>query len=101
MDDTTIKAYEELAEEYDEETAGFWDDFPTAFVEAFTKSLAGPAHVLNIGSGPGRDGSLLYAAGVNVICLDASKKNGGDEQESGTAFGARRFYASAFSGGKF
>jgi len=74
MDDITIKAYEELAQEYDEETAEFWDDFPTAFVEAFTKSLAGPAHVLNIGSGPGRDGSLLYAAGINVVCLDASKK---------------------------
>ena len=74
MDDITIKTYEELAGDYDRETAGFWDEFPESFVGDFCRSFGGPAQVLNVGSGPGRDGSLLYAAGLNVICLDASKK---------------------------
>lgn len=74
MDEITIKTYEELARQYDQETAEFWDIFPRSFINDFVGSFAGPSRVLNAGSGPGRDGSLLYAAGLNVICLDASKK---------------------------
>lgn len=74
MDPLTIKAYDEQALEYDRETAGFWDDFPAEFIQSFTSSLMRPARVLNVGSGPGRDGALLFAAGLNVICLDGSRK---------------------------
>jgi ubiquinone/menaquinone biosynthesis C-methylase UbiE len=74
MDEQTIRAYEEMPREYDSEVAGFWDDFPAAFIETFTGTLPRPARVLNIGSGSGRDGSLLFAAGLNVICLDAARK---------------------------
>lgn len=74
MDDLTIRTYNQLAREYDDETAGFWDEFPVEFIQSFIQSLPRLARVLNVGSGPGRDGSLLYAHGLNVICLDASPK---------------------------
>lgn len=72
MDDITIKTYDQAAREYDEETAQFWDMFPVPFITTFASYLPKPGRVLNVGSGPGRDGSLLYATGLNVVCLDAS-----------------------------
>lgn len=71
MDETTIKAYNQLAQAYDEETVDFWKTFPRSFLEAFVNA-SGP-NILNIGSGPGRDARLLQSAGKNVVCLDASQ----------------------------
>ncbi|MCX6713137.1 MAG: class I SAM-dependent methyltransferase [Candidatus Vogelbacteria bacterium] len=74
MDPLTIETYEQEALEYDRETAPFWDQFPPAFIDDFAVLLPKPARVLNSGSGPGRDGALLFAAGLNVICLDGSQR---------------------------
>ncbi|MCL5006862.1 MAG: class I SAM-dependent methyltransferase [Patescibacteria group bacterium] len=71
MDGATIEAYDKMAKEYDEETSDFWKKFPRTFLNKFI-SLAGKA-VLDVGSGPGRDGLIFKNAGLNVICLDASK----------------------------
>jgi ubiquinone/menaquinone biosynthesis C-methylase UbiE len=71
MDSQTIKTYNQLAKEYDEETTGFWDQFPVTILDHFTKQLSGK-RVLDIGSGPGRDGILLQNRGLEVTCLDAS-----------------------------
>lgn len=70
MDQKTIDTYNLLAKEYDQETASFWKEFPRAFIDAFVQRIQGA--VLNLGSGPGRDGLLLKDAGLEVICLDAS-----------------------------
>lgn len=72
MDEITIQTYNQLAKEYDQEVAYFWDIFPLSFITDFVSAVGKPNRILNIGSGPGRDGSLLYAAGLNVTCLDAS-----------------------------
>ena len=71
MDERTVRAYDKLAKEYDEETADFWDKFPQDFLREFAKLARG--RVLNVGSGPGRDGLLLKELGLEVVCLDASR----------------------------
>ena len=71
MDQQTINTYNQLAREYDEETADFWDRFPRTIFDKFIGLSKGK--VLDVGSGPGRDGLILQKAGLNVICLDASE----------------------------
>lgn len=71
MDQQTIDTYNAHAQNYDEETTDFWEQFPRTFFDQFTERTNGS--VLNIGSGPGRDGSILQEAGQNVVCLDASQ----------------------------
>ncbi|KKW47999.1 MAG: hypothetical protein UY99_C0018G0015 [Parcubacteria group bacterium GW2011_GWA1_59_11] len=71
MDERTVRAYDKLAREYDEETTDFWDKFPQDFLRGFAKLAQG--RVLNVGSGPGRDGLLLKELGLDVVCLDASE----------------------------
>lgn len=71
MDIKTIDTYNKLAKEYDDETVSFWDSFPGTFLDHFTSVLEGK--VLDVGSGPGRDGLILKNAGLDVTCLDASQ----------------------------
>lgn len=72
MDKKTIDTYNELAKEYDEETTDFWLHFPNTIISQFAKSITGNRNVLNVGSGPGRDGLLLKNKGLNITCIDAS-----------------------------
>lgn len=71
MKSLTIDTYNAYAVAYDDETTGFWRDFPTPFMDEFASRVKG--EVINIGSGPGRDGLLLKERGVNQICIDASE----------------------------
>lgn len=70
MDQQTIQTYNLMAREYDEETKDFWERFPKAFFDEFASLTAHT--VLDLGSGPGRDGLLLKERGLEVTCLDAS-----------------------------
>jgi ubiquinone/menaquinone biosynthesis C-methylase UbiE len=72
MDQQTINVYDELAREYDVETKDFWETFPKTIIDVFAELAAGK--VLDIGSGPGRDGLILKQHGFEVVCLDASKE---------------------------
>ncbi len=72
MDEKTIQTYNDFAKEYDTETADFWEQFPKTFFDKFLE-LKREMKVLNVGSGPGRDGLILKDAGADVICLDASE----------------------------
>ena len=71
MDKITIETYNSMATQYDEETVEFWDLFPRTFFDKFIR-LPGKK-VLDVGSGPGRDGLILKQHGLDVTCLDASK----------------------------
>jgi ubiquinone/menaquinone biosynthesis C-methylase UbiE len=71
MDIKTIETYNKLAKEYDDETVHFWNTFPKSFFDYFITHTKGK--VLDIGSGPGRDGMILKNAGLDVMCLDASQ----------------------------
>jgi ubiquinone/menaquinone biosynthesis C-methylase UbiE len=71
MDQQTIDAYNEHAKNYDEETIDFWNIFPRSFFDKFISLSRGI--VLDVGSGPGRDGLILQDAGLEVVCLDASQ----------------------------
>ena len=71
MDKKTIDTYNALAKEYDAETSDFWDRFPRTIIDTFCNLTQG--RVLDVGSGPGRDGSILHKAGLHVVCLDASE----------------------------
>jgi len=71
MDTKTIQTYDKMAKEYDEETVDFWTRFPKTFFDKFTEMVKGK--ILDVGSGPGRDGLLLKEKGLEVICIDASK----------------------------
>lgn len=62
-----------MAEEYDLETTDFWQKFPRTFLDKFIEIISTGGKVLDIGSGPGRDGSLLKEAGLKVTCIDASE----------------------------
>lgn len=73
MDRLTVKTYDRQAGAYDIATTDFWERFPETFIKEFSVSVAGDGQVLNIGSGPGRDATLLHETGLEVICLDASR----------------------------
>ena len=60
-----------MAKDYDLETEDFWKRFPHTFLDKFIE-LSGQK-IIDIGSGPGRDGLLLQGAGKDVVCLDASE----------------------------
>ncbi|HUC01990.1 MAG TPA: class I SAM-dependent methyltransferase [Candidatus Paceibacterota bacterium] len=72
MDPQTIKTYDEMAAAYDEETKDFWERFPRTIIDKFIESVKGK--ILDVGSGPGRDGLILKDRGLDVICLDASEE---------------------------
>ncbi|MBI2120939.1 MAG: class I SAM-dependent methyltransferase [Parcubacteria group bacterium] len=71
MDEQTIETYNKMAKEYDDETVDFWDQFPRTFLDKFAE-LSGKK-IVDVGSGPGRDGLLLQQAGKEVVCVDASE----------------------------
>ena len=71
MDQQTVETYNKCGGEYDEKTADFWDRFPSDMLGQFVGLLSGK-QVLDIGSGPGRDGRLLQERGCEVTCVDAS-----------------------------
>lgn len=71
MDQQTINTYNKMAHEYDHETIGFWEQFPRTFLDMFIE-LSGKK-VLDVGSGPGRDGLLFQEVGKEVVCVDASE----------------------------
>jgi ubiquinone/menaquinone biosynthesis C-methylase UbiE len=71
MDQQTIQAYDQYAEQYDQETTDFWSTFPVTMLDTF--AALQPSPTLDIGCGPGRDALLLTNRGVTMTCLDASK----------------------------
>lgn len=71
MDNKTIDTYNKMAIEYDDETTDFWDRFPRTFLNKFIE-LSGNK-IIDVGSGPGRDGLLLKQAGKDIVCVDASE----------------------------
>ena len=71
MDQQTIDTYNKMARQYDDETVDFWERFPRTFLDKFVE-LSGKK-IVDIGSGPGRDGLLLQQAGKEVVCVDASE----------------------------
>jgi len=71
MDQKTIDTYNKMAKEYDDETSDFWERFPKTFINKFTELTKGK--ILDVGSGPGRDGLLLKESGLEVVCMDASE----------------------------
>ena len=71
MDQQTIDTYNKMAKEYDDETVDFWEHFPRTFLNKFIE-LSGEK-IVDVGSGPGRDGLLLQHAGKEIICVDASE----------------------------
>ncbi|MEI6480174.1 MAG: methyltransferase domain-containing protein [bacterium] len=73
MDDKTINTYNLLATDYDNETIDFWERFPPTIINEFVSNTKKLGRVLNVGSGPGRDGLILQKNGLDVTCLDASE----------------------------
>lgn len=71
MDQQTIETYNKMAKEYDDETVDFWERFPRTFIDKFAE-ISGNK-IIDIGSGPGRDGLLLKQAGKEIVCVDASE----------------------------
>ena len=71
MDQKTIQTYNQMAKEYDDETIDFWQRFPRTFFDKFAELVKGK--VLDVGSGPGRDGLLLKEKGLEMMCFDASE----------------------------
>lgn len=61
-----------MAREYDEETSDFWERFPVSIFKKFRESVSGK--ILDLGSGPGREGLILKKSGLEVVCLDASEE---------------------------
>ncbi len=72
MDSQTIKAYNNFAEQYDQETVDFWERFPKTFFDYFIN--ASSKKILDVGCGPGRDGLILKQNSKEVVCIDASEE---------------------------
>lgn len=70
MDQKTIDTYNKHAEVYDDETSVFWGIFSSVFLDKFVKSS--DSKILDVGSGPGRDGIVIRNANKDVTCIDAS-----------------------------
>ncbi len=60
-----------MANAYDDRTVDFWKSFLRTFLDKFIE-LSGKK-IMDVGSGPGRDGLLLQQAGKEVICVEASE----------------------------
>jgi|GEM_PF-4301817 len=73
MDEATIEAYNSQAKRYDEETRDFWEQFPRVIIDKFTEEL-GTAKILDIDCGPCGDAVIFRDLGLEVVCLDASRK---------------------------
>ena len=73
MDEKTIQTYNTLAQDYDNETIDFWERFPPTIIDNFILHIPKGGTILNVGSGPGRDGVILKKRGFDVTCLDASE----------------------------
>ena len=73
ISDKTILTYDKYHQIYDDETIEFWANFPKKILERFAKQLLGNK-ILDLGSGPGRDATLLRDMGLAVVCLDASSE---------------------------
>ncbi len=99
MDQQTIKTYNEMAREYDNETKDFWERFPRTVIDKFSELTHGK--VLDVGSGPGRDGLILQAHGFDVICLDASEEMVKLSTQKGLASVGGDFNALPFPNGSF
>lgn len=82
MNLTTIETYNRKFKEYDQETTSFWNQFPPEMIDKFVEYLPGDT-VLNVGSGPNRDGVLLTQRGVTITCLDASQSMTGITKSQG------------------
>lgn len=72
MDQKTVNTYNQLAKDYDQKTSDFWAKIPKTFFDKFLNLTKGK--VLDVGSGPGRDGLLFKQNGLDVVCLDASQE---------------------------
>lgn len=99
MDQLTIDTYNALAKAYDDETIDFWERFPRTFLDAFIERSG--SSVLDVGSGPGRDGLLLQRAGKLVTCLDASEAMVRICSERGLTSVLADFNAIPFENGSF
>lgn len=99
MDPQTIDTYNKMAKEYDDETADFWNKFPRTFLDKFIE-LSG-VDIIDIGSGPGRDGLLLQRAGKDVVCTDASEAMVKLSSEKGLASILAGFECLPFENGSF
>ncbi len=73
MDQKTIDTYNKMALDYDTETVDFWDRFPRTIINNFKNSIEKNGKILDVGSGPGRDGLILKNEGFDITCLDASE----------------------------
>lgn len=74
MDKITIDTYNKQAQEYDQETKDFWARFPVPIIDEFVKRMLKGVKVLDLGSGPGRDGLILKERGLDMTCVDASSE---------------------------
>jgi len=81
MDQYTIDTYNKMAREYDDETVDFWKRFPRTFLDRFI--VMSGKKIIDVGSGPGRDGLLLQEQGKKVVCVDASEAMVGLSTERG------------------
>jgi len=82
VDQKTIDTYNKIAIEYEEETDDFWQRFPSKIIPEFIRKVRKNEFrhkngqrrmILDIGSGPGRDGLIFENSGCPVVCLDASR----------------------------
>ena len=99
MDAQTIATYNDMAKEYDDETIDFWERFPVGFVDEFCKNVQGK--ILDVGSGPGRDGVILKNRGLDVTCIDASESMVAICKERGLEAIVGDFAALPFEDGAF
>ncbi|MEM8632736.1 MAG: class I SAM-dependent methyltransferase [Pseudomonadota bacterium] len=70
-DDSTIKFYNENADQY---RARFAKNEPNAALAAFIDMLPAGAHVLDLGCGPGNSAAMMNAAGLTAEGWDASEE---------------------------
>jgi ubiquinone/menaquinone biosynthesis C-methylase UbiE len=99
MDQQTIDTYNKMAKEYDDETIDFWNLFPRTFLNKFIE-LSGQK-IIDVGSGPGRDGLLIQQAGKEVICVDASEAMVNLSSERGLKSVVADFDSLPFENGTF
>lgn len=100
---STIRAFDRHVDDYEQRKVDFIEKIFKEEMKSFIDAVksTGGTKVLDVGSGPGRDGLYFKRAGLEPICIDLAKGMVEKCKEKGLKAYVMDFYNLKFSAGSF